>query len=277
MKKNVAHRQKSKRTVFGTCIGLAVILTVASIYMASAITIPPPEKEGIIDNYIAYLSKAGNAAARKGNDIHCELPGMGTENSALPDMTLEEAETAGVYNRNRSQTYSVADRANKYSAIAIQQHDLIVEQFGVNAWDNVSYELEVVEPLRGTLGYRVIATGELISQDEYERLIHDYWDGVAEREGVTYYDIFLANDEPVENMENKRVDLIAKYVNGLPAELTTVSDSLTYNVNLTFNGSAISDEGYDNFHFVIDNSSGSWTVFQGLTWLTPYPEFPVGD
>lgn len=278
MKKSSACMQKSKRTMFGICMCLVAVIAVASIGIASAITTPTPEKEDIINNYISYLSEAGNSAVTRSQSVvFCELPGMGTEDSALPDMTLDEAEEAGVYDFNKPQTYSATAKANHYYSVAEQQHNLVVEQFGEDAWDNVSYKLEEIEPLRGTIGYRVIATGELVNEETYEQIMRDYWDGVAEQEGVSYYDMFLMDEEPSENMENKRVDLIAKYAEGIPAELTTVSDSQTYDVKLTFNGRAVSDDEYENFHFVIDNSGGDWTVFQGLSWLVPYPEFPVAD
>ena len=76
---------------------------------------------------------------------------------------------------------------------------------------------------------------------------------------------------------NKRVDIIAKYSHDIPVELVTVSDSQTYEVFLSFNSKTISADGYEDFHFVIDNEDGEWKVFQGLSWAEPYPENPTGD
>lgn len=51
----------------------------------------------------------------------------------------------------------------------MRQHDLVVEQFGANAWDNVSYTLREIEPADGNLGYRVKSTGELLIKRNTKR------------------------------------------------------------------------------------------------------------
>lgn len=164
-----------------------------------------------------------------------------------------------------------------HAAIAVQQHDLVVDQFGANAWDNVSYTLKEIEPVDGELGYRVKSTGKLVDKAEYEEILYEYWGNVAAQEGTSYADIFLTEGEPSENIANKRVDIIAKYSHDIPVELVTVSDSQTYEVFLSFNSKTISADGYEDFHFVIDNEDGEWKVFQGLSWAEPYPENPTGD
>lgn len=218
------------------------------------------EKEAIIQEYITYLSEARDLEhVNRDVAIKIELHGMGTDSSALPTKSLEEAE------------------AERYASVAVQQHHLVMEQFGSDAWENVTYTLEETDPVDGKMGYRMVSTGELVSESEYDRFLREYWEEVAEKEGVTYDDIFLADDEPAEMMENKRVDIIAKYADDIPVQLTTISDAQTYRVNLSFNGQRVSDQKHEDFHFIIDNRKGYWTVFQGLTWAAPYPEYPEGD
>lgn len=159
----------------------------------------------------------------------------------------------------------------------MQQHDLVVEQFGANAWDNVSYTLKEIEPADGDLGYRVKSTGEFVDKEEYEKILYGYWEAVAAQEGTSYADLFLTEGESAENIASKRVDLIAKYSDAIPVELVTVSDFRTYEVLLSFNGKTISADGYEDFHFVIDNKDDNWKVLQGLSWAAPYPEEPTGD
>lgn len=110
----------------------------------------------------------------------------------------------------------------------------------------------------------------------HERLCYDLGKEVSP-EAHRYADIFLTEGEPSENIANKRVDIIAKYSHDIPVELVTVSDSQTYEVFLSFNSKTISADGYEDFHFVIDNEDGEWKVFQGLSWAEPYPENPTGD
>jgi len=233
-------------------------------------------KEGIIQEYITYLSEVRDPTKR-GNEVNIELPGMGTESSALPTMTLEEAETAGFLSPGRDQVNSTTARADHYASVAMQQHNLVIAQFGSDAWENFTYTLEEIDPVDGSMGYRIVSTGELISRSEYDSLLRKYWENVAKQEGVTYYDIFLADDEPAEMMKNKRVDILGKYIEAIPVELTTISDAQTYSVHLSFNGERVSNEKFENFHFIIDNRNDNWTVFHGLTWAEPIPEFPEGD
>ena len=100
---------------------------------------------------------------------------------------------------------------------------------------------------------------------------------MAKKEDVDYYDIFLPEAESPEKMADKRVDLIAKYSEGIPVELTTISDAQACRVNLSFNGEKTSAQGFGDFHFIIDNRTGEWKAYEGLTWAEPYPGFPIGD
>jgi len=158
-----------------------------------------------------------------------------------------------------------------------QERDLVISHFGDDAWDNVSYTLLEIAPTDGVLGYREISTGAFVDRAEYERILYEFWDNIANQEGVTYNDLFLAENEPPENIANKRVDIVAKYSPELPVELVTVSDTQAYEVLLSFNNATSSSTGFENFHFVIDNKGGEWQILQGLSWNEPYPDNPIGD
>ena len=191
---------------------------------------------------------------------------------------LEEAEQSGyLFPVARNDIAAEKKKAEYCASIAVQQHDLVVEQFGANAWDNVSYTLKEIEPADGDLGYRVKSTGEFVDKEEYEKILYGYWEAVAAQEGTSYADLFLTEGESAENIASKRVELIAKYSDAIPVELVTVSDFRTYEVLLSFNGKTISADGYEDFHFVIDNKDDNWKVLQGLSWAAPYPEDPTGD
>ncbi|MHA6484124.1 hypothetical protein ACX1C1_19710 [Paenibacillus sp. strain BS8-2] len=260
-KPTVLYKARQAITIFAVCICVMAIVVVSACKMPASIETPTMGKEEIIQEYISYLSEIGDPTkTKRDNAINIELPGMGTESSALP-----------------SQVDSTTVREDQYVSVAVQQHNLVITQFGPDAWDNVIYTLEEIDPVDGILGYRIISTGEFISESEYNRLLRKYWENIAKQEGITYYDIFLADGESVEGMENKRVDVIAKYSDGIPVEHTTISDAQTYSVQLSFNGDRLSNQKYENFHFIIDNRNGNWSVFQGLTWTEPYPEFPEGD
>lgn len=191
---------------------------------------------------------------------------------------LEEAEQSGYLFPVAGNDIAAEKKKAEYCAsIAVQQHDLVVEQFGANAWDNISYTLKEIEPADGDLGYRVKSTGEFVDKEEYEKILYGYWEAVAAQEGTSYADLFLTEGESAENIASKRVELIAKYSDAIPVELVTVSDFRTYEVLLSFNGKTISADGYEDFRFVIDNKDDNWKVLQGLSWAAPYPENPTGD
>jgi len=207
----------------------------------------------LIEDYITYLSKADiSSSIQTSPSFRINYAGMGTE--------------------------SVSSEIAHIQSIAQQQNALVLEQFGVNAWDNVEYTLTYRPPVDGTLGYREISSGKIISENKYDSILKDYWEEVAQIEGVDYYDLFPREGESPESMSNKRIDLISKYMSNVPVEMTLVSDTEeTYIVNLSFNSLTKSQDGFGNFHFVIDNRTGEWEIFEGLTWSEPLPEYPTGD
>ena len=237
------------------------------------------EKETLADAYINYLSSASTVQAARGNmNFLCESPGMGILSMESSMIDLEEAEQSGyLFPVIIIDIVAENKKAEYRASIAVQQHDLVAEQFGANAWDNVTYTLKEIEPADGDLGYRVKSTGELVDKAEYEEILYEYWEAVAAQEGASYADLFLTEGEPSENIANKRVELIAKYSDAIPVELVTVSDSQTYEVLLSFNGKTASADGYEDFHFVIENKDSDWKVLQGLSWTEPYSENPAGD
>ena len=255
------------------------ILLVVGVCMPSTDIGVYTEKEAIVGAYINYLSDASTVQAAEENlNFQCESPGMGTLSMESSMADLEEAEQSSyLFPALIKDDAAGKKKVKHYASVAVQQHDLVVEQFGANAWDNVSYDLKKIEPVDGDIGYRVKSTGELVDKAEYEKILQEYWEAVAAQESVSYGDIFLTADEPAEDIANKRVDLIAKYSGDIPVELVAVSDSQTYEILLSFNGKAISPDGYEDFHFVICDEGGSWIVHQGLSWTEPYPENTVGD
>ena len=281
MKNVVLHIGRTmRRPIFLLCIvGSLLAVGVLAGYTPNANIDIYTEKDAVIGAYINYLSSASNVRAARGNmNFLCESPGMGILSMESSMIDLEEAEQSGyLFPVIIKDIVAENKKVEYHAAIAVQQHDLVVDQFGANAWDNVSYTLKEIEPVDGELGYRVKSTGKLVDKAEYEEILYEYWGNVAAQEGTSYADIFLTEGEPSENIANKRVDIIAKYSHDIPVELVTVSDSQTYEVFLSFNSKTISADGYEDFHFVIDNEDGEWKVFQGLSWAEPYPENPTGD
>ena len=137
---------------------------------------------------------------------------------------LEEAEQSGyLFPVIIKDIVAENKKVEYHAAIAVQQHDLVVDQFGANAWDNVSYTLKEIEPVDGELGYRVKSTGKLVDKAEYEEILYEYWGNVAAQEGTSYADIFLTEGEPSENIANKRVDIMLE--EGLLEEAERVINS----------------------------------------------------
>lgn len=247
----------------------------------------PPQslgKEEAINSYIKFLSASGSGE-NENSVPWAEVfsPGMGTASDMLPSMSIEDAEKQGLLSAAAASA-AAADPARingvKVEALiacAKQQHDLIVEQFGSDAWANVSYTLEEIDSVDGALGYRLIETGALMTKEKYDQTMRDYWNAVAQKEQVNYYDIFLRDDETEDALAGKRTDLIVEYMDDMPAELTLVSDTKTLEVRLAFYGAEKSKENYEDFHFIICGKENSWVVFGGLSWSAPYPDTPTGD
>lgn len=281
MKRSVSH---IKRTVSRAVLILCAVCVLLGV-SAAAIMMPLPEKKSytekelLIEAYIHYLKNAESSKIAERNlTFYCETPGMGTLPMGSSMIDLSEAEKSGsLLPMFIKDIVSEKTRVAHQASIAVQQHDLVVAQFGIDAWNDVSYTLMEIEPVEGDLGYQVKSTGKLIDKAEYEKILYEYWEEIATQEGVTYSDIFLAENEPAENIANKRIDIIAKYSEDIPVELVTVSSTQTYDVLLRFDDKAVSHDGFENFHFVIDNRDGEWKVLQGLSWAEPYPENPVGD
>lgn len=263
---NVNFLRRRSYKIVAALLCVVIVGTAYAAGMSRAVVTTYEKKEDAVQKYILYLAGSISMENAKGeNFLYCETPGMAIEADALPTMTLDDAERERILKLGRAQTSVFTTRKNHYAAVAVQQHYLVLEQFGDNAWENVTYTFEEIDPIDGALGYRIIETGESIGAAEYDRILREYWDDVAEKEGVDYYDIFLSDDEPPEKMDDKRVDLIAKYSEDIPVELMTVSDAQTYRVNLSFNGKSVSTQEFEDFHVIVDNRSGEWTVFQGLT------------
>ena len=281
MKKVSIHIGRTMRClIFLLCIvGVLLAIGVLAIYTPGKDIDIYTEKDALVGAYINYLSNASNArTARENMNFLCESPGMGILPMESSIVDLKEAEQSNYLLPSVVKDIIAGKkRAEHHASIAVQQHDLVVDQFGANAWDNISYTLKEIESVDGDLGYRVKSTGKLIDKAEYEEILYEYWGNAAAQEGASYADIFLTEGEPSENIANKRVDIIAKYSHDIPVELVTMSDSQTYEVLLSFNSKTISADGYEDFHFVIDNKDGDWKVLQGLSWAEPYSENPTGD
>lgn len=169
MKKIVLRNGRTMRCpTFLLCIA-AVLLAVGVLaaYTQSKDIDVYTEKDTLVGAYINYLSKASSArAARENMNFLCESPGMGTLPVGSSMIDLDEAEQSGYLFPVAGNDIAAEKKKAEYCAsIAVRQHDLVVEQFGANAWDNVSYTLREIEPADGNLGYRVKSTGEFVDKE----------------------------------------------------------------------------------------------------------------
>ena len=166
MKKIVLRNGRTMRCpTFLLCTaGVLLAVGVLAAYMQSKDIDVYTEKDTLVSAYINYLSKASSArAARENMNFLCESPGMGTLPMGSSMIDLDEAEQSGYLFPVAGNDIAAEKKKAEYCAsIAVRQHDLVVEQFGANAWDNVSYTLKEIEPADGDLGYRVKSTGEFV-------------------------------------------------------------------------------------------------------------------
>ena len=146
MKKIVLRNGRTMRCpTFLLCIaGILLAVGVLAAYTQSKDVDVYTEKDTLVGAYINYLSKASSArAARENMNFLCESPGMGTLPMGSSMIDLDEAEQSGYLFPVAGNDIAAGKKKAEYCAsIAVRQHDLVVEQFGANAWDNVSYTIE---------------------------------------------------------------------------------------------------------------------------------------
>jgi hypothetical protein len=142
--------------------------------------------------------------------------------------------------------------------------------FGNDAFENYSYEF-IQMPAEGVGShefYYEVETGNRISFEEYQSLNKAFWEEIAKENGITIDDIYKL-DKAKTDSEYLGAMLYVANVGKLPAKIGIENDYEIIYVKLSFNGMDTSEDGYNEFHFVVSNQSGSWRIREGLSWNIP--------
>lgn len=174
-------------------------------------------------------------------------------------MPLEEAEEKGLLLRERTEEETRAFMLRCFK----DQRQFVAECFGDDPWSKVEFTMEESVATEGRSGYIRASTGEEITEEEYMEINLEFWQEAAEKEGMALKEIFPENPEEW-TFEGHTVFL--KYLEDEPGQLHVFPDYDIYMVHLTFDGKVISDNGYENFRFLVSNKNGRWGVQEGLNW-----------
>lgn len=185
-------------------------------------------------------------------------------------MPLEEAEEKGLLLKERTEEETQAFMLRCFR----DQRQFVAECFGGDAWSRVEFTMEESVATEGRGGYILAATGEEITEEEYLAVNQEFWREAAKKEELAYEEIFPENPEDW-TFEGHTAFL--KYLEDEPGKLHVFPDYDVYSVHLTFSGKAISDNGYENFRFLVSNKNGRWGVQEGLVWQGVNAGSPESD
>ncbi len=178
---------------------------------------------------------------------------------------LEDAERDGLldYLKQRKQDKEIKQ-------ILTYQKESICNVFGENAFDDYCFEFIKMnaEGADSNEYYYRADNGDRISFEEYQQLNREYWETIAKENGISVEDIYKLGNAKTDE-EIKGSALYLSNVANLPAKVGIENDYEMYYVRLSFNGSNRTEDGYEEFHFVISNKSGSWRIKEGLNWNIP--------
>ena len=148
-----------------------------------------------------------------------------------------------------------------------RQYNTVVENFGIEAWKSVKFDLEECMP-QGRTAYVLRDSKKEISQEEYGRINDEFWDKVAIEAGYRKEDILSSPPSGTSNDPDvcRRAIIYADNIEKTPAMITLLPDNLYYQVNLVFNGKEIGKNGSYNYRFVVSDIGGGWKVYSGLQW-----------
>lgn len=220
----------------------------------------PSKAELAADTAQAYL----DALAAGGEEAFLEMMNSTWAGSyiMMPDdvmMPLEEAEEKGLLLKERTEEETRAFMLRCFR----DQRQFVAECFGGDPWSRAEFTMEESVATEGRSGYILAATGEEITEEEYLKINREFWQEAAAQEGLTYEEIFPENPE---NWTFEGHTAFLKYLEDEPGKLHVFPDYDVYLVRLTFDGKAISDNGYESFRFFVSNKNGRWGVQEGLNW-----------
>lgn len=268
--RNLKHFTRSITAAILTIIGV-IWLFYSSQNPSKATVLTTPDE--VIQFFIDNMNKDSYGSIR--DVLAGPSLGMAPPNVPVQGMELTEAESKGLLGSAK------LDDIKRYQEQLLrEQKRFIIQQFGQQAWDNVSYTLtKTMGP--GEFVW-VDISGKEISEAEAATALRDFWGKVSEKEGV---DLNLVLSSPHPNSPEeapafadrvaKASPIIDKYLKDAPVRSVSKPTSEVYRATFKFNGQDTSSEGYSEFTIMVINDSGDWKL-QDFSWSTPTPE-PSGD
>ena len=216
-----------------------------------------------------YIEALANKDSVKIREMGIKSLGMDTAYLSSPLITLDEAEKKGLL-KEASQHQKINAEIDK---LVTSQYDSVVNSFGKNAWDNVSFEFNKEEHLDGKIAYVEKKSNKQITEEQYEKLNRSYWEGLAKENGITYEQLFSFDDPELDRESAyKYHTLFIKGLETIPTDTIVSTDYELYRVSLKFNGKTVGEDGMGDYRFYISNQSGKWETIEGLTW-----DYPLGE
>ena len=204
-----------------------------------------------VDRYVDYLrNQTSRSLAVSGNYIYCFSPGLDPGSSLAQQNTEIQDDLRGLMR------FCEKHRAENYAKIAAAQYEFILEQFGMDAWDNVSYYVEECGDEVVCREYYIVKTGEKIDRARYDTMLLEFWNDVAKKEGVGFEELW---------QDGKYSSAAEKHLSEVPVKAVNSADQKALRIYLLFNGAAEGKECSGVF-FIVAGDGISWDVSVGLMW-----------
>lgn len=158
--------------------------------------------------------------------------------------------------------------------IITSQYEFIIEKFGDNAWENITYKIDKANCPSNKEEYVNIETGQVISEKEFLNITEMYWNNFVKEKGIEYEEFLNIREYSGEFNEKENMNILIANELGYrpPVKVNLVDEYDFYEVYLSFNGRTETDDGENAFKICIDNKNGTFKVISGLRWFVPLSE-----
>jgi hypothetical protein len=192
---------------------------------------------------------------------------------------------AKVYNFDTQNKYvNEPDELNDFASkskkdIILSQYEYIMNEFGDDSWDNVTYEIIKKDCPSKREEFINTENNKLISEKEALVISENYWKEFANNRGIEYNSFLNITEYSGELNEDEYMNiLVAKELGFKPPICINYVDNYDFFiVELSFNSKNKTKDDVKKFRISIDNEKGSYKINYGLRWSVPITEENMSD
>ena len=192
---------------------------------------------------------------------------------------------AKVYNFDTQNKYvNEPDELNDFASkskkdIILSQYEYIMNEFGDDSWDNVTYEIIKKDCPSKREEFINTENNKVISEKEALVISENYWKEFANNRGIEYNSFLNITEYSGELNEDEYMNiLVAKELGFKPPICINYVDNYDFFiVELSFNSKNKTKDDVKKFRISIDNEKGSYKINYGLRWSVPITEENMSD